>query len=184
MNWWDPILKALKFSPRYLAPVFAVCAVLLFAPPAVIDSLGATHFVADYRGWIGLALLVSGALVVSHVLSWGWSKVKASYNRRRFKRNGLKYLENLTPDERRVLAYYIAFDTKSQMLEISDGVTNGLRAVHIIRTASQLGDLIDGFAHNIQPWAWEALKKNPKLLEPELSEMKQQQSQYGNHRGW
>jgi len=27
-----------------------------------------------------------------------------------------------------------------------------------------LGDLLEGFAYNIQPWAWEFLNKNKELL--------------------
>jgi hypothetical protein len=45
-----------------------------------------------------------------------------------------------------------------------DGMVGGLQAERIIYRASSLGQSFDYFAYNIQPWAWEYLNKNRKLL--------------------
>ena len=39
-----------------------------------------------------------------------------------------------------------------------------MEAERVLLCASSLGPSFDHFAYNIQPWAWEYLNKNPKLL--------------------
>jgi hypothetical protein len=92
-----------------------------------------------------------------------WTK-DAITSRRRIKYRQ-KRLHRLTPAERAILRKYIIKDTRSQDLSLQDGVAQGLVLERIIyRPLPSIGDVRRGFPHNIQPWAWDYLKKHPELL--------------------
>jgi hypothetical protein len=172
----DSVLEAIKLSPKYLLPIFIAAAVLLFAPAPLLSQLGVAGLVGAYRMWIGLVCLLSGVLLLSHLLFSASDWLSDKVSTRRFKAQGLKYLTSLTPPEKRLLGFYIAHNTRSQNLELESGVANGLVHQGVIYRASNVGRALSGFAHNIQPWAWDALQAQPSLLEPELGELRQQVS--------
>ena len=78
-----------------------------------------------------------------------------------------KYLlSNLSKDEKRILKEYIDKDTKTNYYSKFDGVVGGLEKSKVLYVSSNLGQGPGAmFPFNIQPWAWEMLKKNPKYLE-------------------
>ena len=51
------------------------------------------------------------------------------------------------------------------MLRIEDGVVQGLKSDRIIYQSASLGNVLEGFAHNINDFAWDSLHANPDLLE-------------------
>jgi hypothetical protein len=159
------LLDAIKLSPRYLVPVFFASGFLLFSPTTYIASLGLDSFVTSYRSWIGLVFLVSSALLLSHFFISVWTWVKRKLDAKKSSNEAINHLRNLTPDEKALLQGYIFNQTKTQNLDMMNGVVNGLVHVGIIYQASRMGDLLEGFAYNIQPWAWEFLNKNKRLLE-------------------
>lgn len=77
-----------------------------------------------------------------------------------------KYLlENLSKDEKELLREYIDNDTKTRDFSIRNGIARGLQSCKILYISSNISrgpKFI--FPFNIQPWAWEMLKKNPKYL--------------------
>mgnify|MGYP003940793947 CR=1 FL=1 len=95
----------------------------------------------------------------SSISSWAWTK-------RRFAVGKAKnHLKNLTPSEKAILRGYIFNHTKTQKLDMMDGVVNGLAHLGIIYQASYINNLLVGAAYNIQPWAWNFLNENKHLLE-------------------
>jgi len=75
-------------------------------------------------------------------------------------------LSNLSKDEKKILKEYIDKDTKTNYYSKFDGVVGGLEKSKILYISSELGQGPNAmFPFNIQPWAWEMLKKNPKYLE-------------------
>ena len=73
-------------------------------------------------------------------------------------------MHDLTPDERQVLRVYLESDTRTQYLDVQDGVAQGLAQARIIYRASNMGTLTT-FAFNVQPWAWDYLRAHRELLE-------------------
>jgi hypothetical protein len=138
--------------------------VLLFSPKSLLSDIGLESFVREYRSWVGLVWLLSIALLLSHVLTpfakftrrWGWEKISI--------RHGRKHLQELTPSEKEILKRFIFGNTRSQYLNFQNGDVKLLEREHIIFMASNTGNLIRGFAYNIQPWAWDYLKQNLHLL--------------------
>ncbi len=157
-------LEAIKLSPKYLVPVVIVSGFLLFARPDILEIFGLAALSAKYRPYIGGIFLLSTALVLSHWMislyqwrakKWHWLKrIKISKKR----------LHNLTDEEREVLRAYIGGNTRTQYLQLESGVAAGLEFEHIIFRSSDVGSLVDGWAYNIQPWAWDYLNEHRELL--------------------
>lgn len=78
-----------------------------------------------------------------------------------------KYLlSNLSKDEKSILKEYIDKDTKTNYYSKFSGVVGGLEKSKILYISSNIGQGPGAmFPFNIQLWAWEMLKKNPKYLE-------------------
>jgi len=81
-----------------------------------------------------------------------------------FARRGRERLRNLTAEERELLAKYVDGGTRSQDLDIRDGVVQGLADAGILYRSASVSKFYTSFAHNIQPWAWDYLTENPALL--------------------
>jgi hypothetical protein len=163
-------LDWIKLSPRYLLAFALASIFLLMAPHTIIAILGWEKFVTEYKPWIGLVALVSSALLLSHCLAEIAPSIINAIQEKRVLKKCKENLKNLTPKEKLMLSDYILRQTKSRNQDIKDGVVNGLVKARIIYPAARVGDLIRGFAYNLQPWAWEELNKHPEYLEPVLTQ--------------
>jgi hypothetical protein len=161
---WSNLLDALKLSPRYLVPVALASGFLLFSPADYLTVMGLDTLVNSYRSWIGLVFLVSAALLITSLIQQAWSLSKVRYARFRTRRAAHKRLNHLTAEEKDILRGYIVNQTRTQVLDFASGVVKGLEHEGIIYQASPLGSLLDGFAYNIQPWAWDYLNDHKELL--------------------
>lgn len=152
-----------KSIPAQLA-IAVAAAVLLFGSETMIGIMGLGGIRDTYRPWFGMTLLVVGALLCVEVgaAAAGWVKKRIVWWRNL--RGGKRRLHDLTPDERQVLRAYIENDTRTQYLDLQDGVAQGLAQARIIYRASTLGTLTS-FAYNMQPWAWDYLRAHPELLD-------------------
>jgi len=76
--------------------------------------------------------------------------------------------------------------TKTQYLDLENGVVRGLELDIVIYKASNIGQ-INTWAYNIQPWAWDYLNEHPEslLFEQELKSWnrrkKKEQMQWQKH---
>lgn len=73
-------------------------------------------------------------------------------------------LSNLSKEEKAILSEYIDNDTKTNYYNINDGVIGGLVSTQILYRSTNISQMGSVFSYNIQPWAWEMLRKNPKYL--------------------
>lgn len=162
---WSKILDVFKLSPLHFLGVAIASGTLLFGRKSWHEVLGTDAFLTNYRTWIGLVFLGSVTIVSLHALSGLWRSVARVLKRRELRSDGEKRLQNLTPEEKEILRYYIEYNTRTQNLNIQDGIVQGLEHEVIIYRSSNMGSMVDGFAYNIQPWAWEHLRKHPELLD-------------------
>ena len=123
------------------------------------------NFVAAYRSWIGVVFLVTGSILATHAALVPWGGIRGWLMNLRATRTRRERLHDLTPDETRILVRYIEGNTRTQNLDIKSGVVSGLEEAGIIYRAADMGDLMRGFAYNIQPWAREYLMRHRSLLE-------------------
>lgn len=159
------LLEFLKLAPRYLVALAIFSAFFLFSPESLLKRLGVFDFVQTNRSWLGITLIASSALfgvslladVLMGIKRWWWK-------RRRFHQITQR-LYRLTEDEKQILRFYLAENTRANTLSIEDGIVQGLVADGIIYRSAAIGNLLEGFAHNISDIAWDYLHVYPRLLD-------------------
>ncbi len=157
-------LAWIKLRPKYLLPICIGTGILVFLPESILSPLGFYSLVSTWKPYIGGAFFVSGILLLSHFLQQRYIFFVARIRWRSNLKRMQKRLHNLTPQETKVLSHFITKDTRTQYLNIMDGVVKGLEIEGIIFRAASLGNFSGSFAYNIQPWAWEYLTSHPELL--------------------
>ncbi|MDH0682935.1 superinfection exclusion B family protein [Achromobacter animicus] len=157
-------LEFLKLAPRYLVAVAIVAGSLLFLPVSWLEQLGLQDFANVHRQWLGFAFLVSATLWAIAIALTVWQAFSEKLFRRSVRQHVVRRLSSLTEDEKQILRYYIAKNTRANMLKVDDGVVQGLVADSIIYRSASVGHMLEGFAHNITDFAWDQLHANPDLL--------------------
>lgn len=157
-------LEFLKLAPRYLIALGIMASFLLFIDEKLLKFIGVFEFAQSNRPLLGLALVVTVALFAVSASADILSLVTGWWGKRRFYRHITDRLNRLTEDEKQILRFYIAMNTRANMLRIEDGVVQGLKSDCIIYQSASLGNLLEGFAHNINDHAWDYLHAHPQLL--------------------
>jgi hypothetical protein len=154
------LLEFLKLAPRYLFAVAAVCGILLFSNPEFLQYFSVSEFAKNNRQWFSIAFFSS---TVVFLIDRSIEIYRICWNIRltaKAKKRCLKRLNSLTEEEKQILRFYIAKQTRTNYLRMGDGVVHGLESCGIIRQAHIQGDILEGFAYNITEFAWEYLQKH------------------------
>lgn len=106
------LLDFLKLTPRYLTAVGLVAGLILFGADSFRDTLGLTTFARDYRFLLGLLFLSSIVLLLVAVGGGGIGKLQCRWRQRRVRQRIRTRLQRLTEDEKQILRYYIAKNTR------------------------------------------------------------------------
>lgn len=135
----DWVKSTLEFGERHCVAVWLLTAIVLFIPSQVLAPIGIAPLVSQYRQWIGLFFLLTTLILLSRGIRW----VSVQYMKSRAARVKLhalrQRLHRLTPEEKAILRYYVARNTKTQRLSLMDGVVAGLERERVIFKASQAG---------------------------------------------
>lgn len=159
------LIDWLKLTPRYLFALSLGTGLLLFGPMSILERLGLLKFLAEYRPRLGTVFIAATTIWVSHGLAQvgnvglAWLKEK---NAIRIRRSELK---DLSPQERAILRQFIDGNTKTIALDIRSGVHAALESRHVIYRAATVSRHDMYFDYNIQPWAWDYLRRHPEVLE-------------------
>src|SRR6266508_5515654 len=141
MEWLSKAFDALKLSPKYLVPISVATGFLLFATTDVLNKLGLNERKTKYTAWIGGIFLGSTTLLMSHAviaaLSWVKNKIGSSFAIRKSK----KRLHSLTLEEKEILRGFILGQTKTQYLDLENGVVRGLEMGIVIYRSSNIGQI-------------------------------------------
>lgn len=159
------LIEVLKLAPKYLVAVALISGALIFFPESWLDLLGLKGISTQYRAWLGLAFLISVGICIVAVASWIINWISNIFRRRRIQSFVIDKLHNLTEDEKQILRYYFAKGTRSNTLKVDDGVVQELVACRIIYRSAQLGNMLEGFSHNISDLAWDYIHLNPSVLQ-------------------
>lgn len=175
---FSKFLDWIKLSPKYLSPIVIVSGFLLFAKLSWLEVFGLAELVTKYRPYIGGIFLLSATLLLSHWLIslYEWLAKRRLWSGRI--ERAKQHLHNLTPEERDIFRGYIGGNTRTLYLPIESGVVAGLEWQYLIIKASNIGNLEDGWAYNIQPWVWDYLHENPELIfsEDEIKKLEGQET--------
>jgi len=127
--------------------------ILLFSPDSFLKRLGVFDLTQDYRSWIGLTLIISGTLFMLRIVRLA-----------RWKRHIKRRLHRLTEGEKQILRYYIFKQTRTNTLRTDDGIVCCLVADGIIYRSAFIGNIVEGWDHNINDVAWDYLHSHQHLL--------------------
>ena len=137
----------------------------LLLTPEQLDYLGLSTLNEQARAWVAVAFILTAALLLGHAAFEAAAITRERWKRRVLQKYRQAELHKLSPEEKAVLAEYLLLDTKTMRLGAGSGVAGGLEASKIVFRSSSIGSMGSGFAYNIQPWAWEYLKRHPEALE-------------------
>jgi predicted transcriptional regulator len=100
-------------------------------------------------------------MIAISIFQWGFAK----WTRKRKYKNRLKYLYQLTSEEKKLLKSFIDGNTKTRQLSIMSGVVKGLEYAGVIYRSTEMGCASGAaFDYNMQPWAWHYLNDNREIL--------------------
>jgi hypothetical protein len=163
------ILEFIKLAPRFIVALGIAAGALLFASDHLLKRIGLTELVQKYRFALGLTLVLSAALLIVDTALSVLGSINGWWGKRRFHRDVIKRLHHLTEDEKQILRYYVANNTRANMLRFDDGVVQGLIEDGSIYQSASMGNILEGFAHNISDIAWGYLHVYPNLLTGETN---------------
>lgn len=159
------LLEGLKLGPRHYVAISVFTGVLLFCDPDLLERIALRDFAEDYRTVLGFAFVAACTLVAVGLGSGVLARVGGWWRQRKFQGEVLQRLQCLTEDEKQILRFYVVHQTKTNTLRVNDGVVNGLVASGILYRAAAVGDLVQGFAHNLSEEAWQYLQIDPSVLD-------------------
>jgi len=167
------LLSSIKqTSPVILIGLAVASGVVLYGSDEFLITIGLNEFKEVNKSYIGSCFVLSVSIVFAYAITAIWRFIKAigikfqkSRRNKKLMRARKDDLINLTPDEKNYLAPYIFNEETTQYFSMEDGVKGSLEGKKILYLASNMGDMIHGFAYNIHPWARKHLKLNPELLQ-------------------
>lgn len=171
-EWISGVISSLKeLTPAILIGV-AVCSLtFILMTPDIAIRLDLTEFQKNHHSQFGLALIASLSLLLGQGIWAGCKQASSEFKNflsRRQKNRNLKKLQktlhSLTPDEKDYIAPYILNLVNTRKFDIGDGIAAGLVVKNILFRPSNIGDILSGFSHNMQPWAREYLESHPECL--------------------
>jgi len=150
-----------KIPAAFLVAIVSVLGLILFLPEEYAKTLAVDGFRNEYRVFLGPAFLLTLSFCAARVFNF----FMQGYRQKQALKKRQEALHSLTPEEKGYLIPYIEGQQNTINVGMDDGVMAGLRSKGITYLAANMGDLLNGFAFNLQPWAREYLVKNPQLLD-------------------
>lgn len=149
-----------KIPASFLVAIVCVLGLILFLPNDIAVTLAVDGFREEYRVFLGPAFLLTFSFCVARIFMFlmKWHRQKKNLKHKQ------DSLHQLTPEEKGYLIHYIENEQNTIYVGIDDGIMAGLRVKGITYLAANMGDALNGFAFNLQPWARDYLSQNPQLL--------------------
>lgn len=150
-----------KIPAAFLVAIVSVLGLILFLPKEYATTLAVDGFREEYRVYLGPAFLLTLSFCAARVFNF----FMQGHRQRQNLKKRQETLHSLTPEEKGYLIPYIEGQQNTVNVGMDDGVMAGLRSKGVTYLAANMGDLLNGFAFNLQPWAREYLEQNPHLLD-------------------
>lgn len=167
------LLSSIKqTSPVIFTGLAIASGIVLFGDGELISTIGLNEFRDANKPYIGGCFVLSLSIVFAQTITGLFGLLKNQITRWQKAKESKKAMEsrkadliNLTPDEKAYLAPYIFGQEATRYFLMEDGIKGSLEAKGILYRASNMGDMVTGWAYNLQPWAREHLQSNPQILD-------------------
>jgi len=97
------LFNIIKSLTNIILDILISSSFLLFSSDSLLDKISLEKFRSNYKQWIGLAFLLSGASLIANLFVLIWKGGKNQFTYWKYLKNGKYYLKNLTIEEKRVL---------------------------------------------------------------------------------
>jgi Super-infection exclusion protein B len=155
---WASVLEWLKRPSFAFAATIILCTLLLSSE--ILNWLG----LGGFRWIVAILFLLALSVLLSQVIAATWASLRQWKRNSSVVANRRKRLQQLTHDEKLVLKRYIDGQTRTQYLDINDGIVAGLEQAEIINRASVTSVGMFTFPYNLTDFAWDYLNKHPGIL--------------------
>jgi len=155
-----------KIPAVFLVAIVSVLGLILFLPEETAKTLAVDGFRDKYRVYLGPAFLLTLSFCIARLYVF----FMQGHKEKKHLRQRQEMLHQLTPEEKGYLVPFIEKQQNSVYVGMDDGVMGGLVTKRITYRASNMGDILQGFAHNLQPWARMYLEQNLELLDGYVGE--------------
>jgi len=159
-------------SPVIFGGLAIASGIVLFGSGSFVESIGLLEFRESNLPYIGGSFVISvsilGAQVIFNVFQVAKKQLEEWQKRKRGEKKlaaMISELSKLTPDEKSYLTPFVLDQQASVNFLMEDGIKGSLIQKGILFQASNLGDMLSGWAYNLQPWAREHLEANQHLLD-------------------
>ena len=149
-------------APFYFSSMIFT-AFLLFVSTSVLDRIGLSALVQEYRGYIGAVFVLSASLLAPRAFNIisspfvNWSKERNLY------RNVISNINSMTEEEKSYIRAFVDDGRNTIHVPISDGIMGGLHAKGLVFRPTSVGNS-SSWPYNLQPIVRKILEKDPGLL--------------------
>lgn len=172
-----------ELKPRYFFAIWFPGAILVFAPVALLERLGFTAFVEQYRGWIGVITFICFMLWLVQLYSHLSEKRKDKIAKKQIEieqqekarlstekelkkqEEILEHFDSLSDGEKFLLQCALARNQQTIITHLSDPHAVSLCHKRIIVSAPK-GDMLN-FPFQIPSFVWEFMKENEDMILPQ-----------------
>jgi hypothetical protein len=99
----DALIKAYHASPRFMAVMCVVCAVLLFLPARFLGLLSVEPVLSHYRPHVGMAFVFFLVMTISYPTSKAWNWSSSIVRRHSLHKHRIARLHALDNREKKIL---------------------------------------------------------------------------------
>lgn len=154
------IVDKLKIK-EIIGIIFIASLLITFLPDDIAEKLNLLDFRKSYQTYLTICIIVTASYYLFSLLRYLSLFILGKIiNDKKIAINYMK--RNMSPDEMGLLVQTF-YDFKmnrfksSGQIDITDGRKAPLESKKVIYLASQLGDFLNGFSYNLQPYALEYL---------------------------
>jgi hypothetical protein len=158
--------------PAIFSGLAIACGIIIFGNSNFLETIGLLAFREENRSYIGGIFVISLSILSSQFIVLMIQFFKSLLKKYKEKKNQktrmaamISNLESLTPGEKSYLCPFILNQQASVNFLMEDGIKGSLDNKTILIQASNLGDMLSGWAYNLQPWAREHLENNSEILD-------------------
>lgn len=157
------IVDKLKLKELF-AILFIAALIITFVPNELAQKMKIGNFRSIYQTHISLCMITIGAYYLLYV--WVWVKKMIWRKFHNPQKIAINYMKKYMSPDQMWLLIETFYDNRNKMFRSSgmidcmDGRRTPLESKHIIYLASRMGNLIEGFSYNIQPYALDFLNRN------------------------
>lgn len=159
-------INFLKLPPSILSALALASAFIIFAPSNVLEKLYFIDFKETYGFYIGLVFIVSISILFVYLVIKPAKYFYDKHRDRRISEKQLKYLRELSKDEKRLIRQMLSCPGYTMELPANNGMVIKLQGFFVISPAGTT-HLVDAYDMRIpffvQPWVVKMTGENPDI---------------------